>query len=76
MTFYEQDKEKAEVFKDVARLMDVAVQEGVDTFGRPYLWVDLAGLRRMHETAVRMGNHVVAEDIRQMLAHGQRKEKS
>lgn len=59
----------------VARMMGVPTKREVDTFGRPRLCIELAGLQHMHRVALEMGQVEVAEDIRVMLARAKREER-
>jgi len=72
MVQYVHDGEKIDLVKEVARLLDVPVRDGATAFGQKYVEIEIAGLRRMHDLAMSMGHPLVAEDIRQMLARGER----
>ena len=72
MPDYTRNVEDAILVEEFARLLGIATERVVDTFGRPCLHVPVEGLQRMHETALSMGYPEVAEDIREMLARAKR----
>lgn len=67
--------EDMRLVEEVARMMGVPTRREVDTFGRPRLCIELAGLQHMHRVALEMGQAEVAEDIRVMLAQAKRVER-
>lgn len=72
MTDYSRHVEDVLLVEEAARMMGVPTKREVDTFGRPYLFIEVEGLQHMHKVAQEMGYPEVAEDIREMLARAKR----
>jgi hypothetical protein len=71
---YDEPRSVGESLKGIATLLGVPFREGKDTFGRPFLDITVDGMQLILEVALKLGYHEVAQDIRQMLVRGERRE--
>jgi hypothetical protein len=72
MTKHHPSREMVNILRDISDLLGVEMAEGTDSFGRTFVDIEIGGLRRMHDLALDRGHEQVAEDIRHMLATGER----